>query len=202
MMLSDYVLSDDLNFEIKTVCFATTATCSLNLCKEYENDIITYINERDVVPRVSYGSVKDLRVLLMLASELLSDSLLSTKDRLDKLALKYDELLETDEHLKLYPPGTIYYMYKTSRLGIKDQEPHYVVEKSEQSHFNVCRFGENMIMHHFLDKYDNGLRKVISCSFPSAKKWHRETNFKRNSGTCMAKFESVVRMSEKHVHPS
>jgi hypothetical protein len=52
-------------------------------------------------------------------------------------------------------------MYKTSRYGIRQtQEPHYVCEESDAENFSDCKFTEKALFHHFLDKYDNSLRKV------------------------------------------
>ena len=162
MILSDHVLSTDPSFDIKTVCFATTATASLNLCRQYESCITTYINAQDLVPRVSFGSVKDFHELILTAADQLSNSS-TTDEKLLKISERHQELLDSDVHLKLYAPGSIYYLYKTSRVGRHQGEPHYICEKSDALQFSDCRFGENAIFHHFLDKYDNSLRKVWFC---------------------------------------
>lgn len=167
MMLDDHVLSPDRAIPIRTYCFATTATASKNLCDAYKPHISTFINERDLVPRVSFGSVKDFQDLVQTASGLI-DSRLPNSDKMDALEKRHQELLDSDAHPKLYPPGTVYYLYKSSRSGlISEQEPHYVCERSDGTAFIDCHFGENAFMHHFIDKYDNSLRKVILSYFVS-----------------------------------
>jgi hypothetical protein len=165
MLLSDHVLSWDSDFEIKTICFATAASVSANLCHQYESDITVYINEQDIIPRLSFGSLKDFQSLIMTASSMLT-SPAPIDEKLEAISQKHQELLKSDLHPKLYAPGKIYFMYKTSRYGIrKTQEPHYVCEESEAEHFSDCKFTEKALFHHFLDKYDNSLRKVSLFNF-------------------------------------
>lgn len=162
MLLADHLLSWDPDFDIKTIVFATAASVSLNLCRQYESDIVVYINEQDVIPRLSFGGLKDFQSLIMTASSMLTSSA-PIDNKLEDISKKHQELLKSDVHPKLFAPGKIYFMYKTSRYGIrKTQEPHYVCEESDPENFNDCKFTEKALFHHFLNNYDKSLRKVSS----------------------------------------
>ena len=165
MLLSDHILSWDPDFEIKTIVFATPAATSLNLCRQYESEITVYINEQDVIPRLSFGSLRDFQELIMSASTMLT-SPAPIENKLEVISDKHQELLKKDVHPKLYTPGKIFFLYKTSRYGIRQaQEPHYVCEESEAENFSDCKFTEKALFHHFLDKYDNSLRRVSFIRF-------------------------------------
>ena len=160
MMLYDYTLSDDPEFTIKTVCFAMTATASLNLCKQYKDKITSYINETDWIPSLSYGAAMDFTSLVRYSNDL-NQSKGSEAEKMQKLDEFHRELVKKNENPKLYPPGKIYYIYKTSRVRKNcKEEPHYVVEESDPRNFVDIRIHGRMMSHHFLNKYENGLKKV------------------------------------------
>jgi hypothetical protein len=47
---------------------ASPPSASANLAEEFKQYVDTYVNENDVVPRLSYGSVLDFRELIIAAS--------------------------------------------------------------------------------------------------------------------------------------
>jgi hypothetical protein len=115
----------------------------------------------DIVPRASYGSGKDLHELVLEAAKLL-DKDMTMDEKMALLELKHNEILESNRNMKLYVPGNVYCLFKTSKLeSHKDLEPHYICEKTEATQFCDIRLGSNALYHHFLDKYENSLRKVF-----------------------------------------
>ncbi|KAJ3204824.1 hypothetical protein HDU67_009294, partial [Dinochytrium kinnereticum] len=81
-------------------------------------------------------------------------------------------LATTNTHPKVYIPGTLHYIYKTSRVlrsrtvapesgvrAVDDERPHYVVERSERGRFLVVQVKLDMIWDHVPGRYENGIKK-------------------------------------------
>jgi hypothetical protein len=99
------------------------------------------------------------------------------------LDLFHKSTIENSEHPKIYAPGNVYYIYKTSRAvagdAEKDYSPaemltslfglisfkkdgHYVLEKTDKKLFLSIPLRSNILFHHFPDRYEKGLRGVNS----------------------------------------
>ncbi|KAJ3261310.1 hypothetical protein HK103_005918 [Boothiomyces macroporosus] len=167
------------DFAFKSYNFASAPCISVELLDLYKENIYTYINDYDVVPKCSYGSLVDLKELLVYNAELSKDSSISKKERLRLIHEKNILHKKTNKHPRLFLPGKVFFMYKTNRLDptssllkkglhknntgnpiLDDEEPHYVVERSIPEHFDDVHFKVDMIFHHFNNKYDNALRKA------------------------------------------
>ncbi|KAI8920196.1 hypothetical protein DFJ77DRAFT_451634 [Powellomyces hirtus] len=176
-------LSENPKFKLKCYNIATPPCVNEELCKEFEPFIETYINENDFVPRASWGAVCDFRALILKSHNLLKEKKLKTQDRMDQLAQYHTELKESKEHPKVYIPGKVFYLYKTSRVYsattkkppkadeideagytgnplIDDMTPHYLIERSSKELFCNIQLKTNFLWHHLPNKYDSGMRKA------------------------------------------
>jgi hypothetical protein len=178
LMLSQETLMETMGetFEIKAFTFATPPCVSRDLNEHYSPFIETYINEYDIVPKASYGAFMDFKEILKLAVQLSNDLNLSKKEKMERIHDLSVQLKITNKHPRLFIPGAVYLIYKTSRLDPKNSvkvvehqtgnpiidhhEPHYVVERSLHEYFDDMHIKSGMLVHHFLNKYDNGLRKA------------------------------------------
>ncbi|RGB43764.1 hypothetical protein C1646_809034 [Rhizophagus diaphanus] len=154
--------------------FATAPCCSLELaCRaETESCIDNFVNENDVIPRLSYGNLMDFKELVKFAaSELKNEKYkkLSSKDKLAKILTSIDDYrtaLKTNSSAqKLYIPGTIYFLYKGfHRSHIKSSIAFYtkdiVCEKSRPELFTDISLRKNWLFHHFPDRYDKKFKGV------------------------------------------
>ncbi|GET01009.1 alpha/beta hydrolase protein [Rhizophagus clarus] len=154
--------------------FATAPCCSLDLaCKaETESCVDNFVNENDVIPRLSYGNLMDFKELIKFAaSELKNEKYkkLSSKDKLAKILTSIDDyrttLKSNSSAQKLYIPGTIYYLYKGfHRSHIKSSIAFYtkdiVCEKSRPELFTDISLRRNWLFHHFPDRYDKKFKGV------------------------------------------
>ncbi|KAI9002402.1 hypothetical protein BC832DRAFT_119316 [Gaertneriomyces semiglobifer] len=176
-------ISRNPKFALKCYNIATPPCVNAELCAEYEPYIETYVNENDIVPRASWGAILDFRDLIITSHNLMNEKGLTTQERMTRLAERHAELKQSNEHPKVYIPGKIFYIYKTSRVHssttgkpklsddeeftgnplIDDVVPHYLVERSRKELFGNLAFKTNFIFHHLPSKYDNGLRKVSNC---------------------------------------
>ncbi|CAG8680137.1 7401_t:CDS:2 [Dentiscutata heterogama] len=169
----DLILS---GIDIRAWNFATAPCCSYDLaCKsETLNYIYNFVNENDVIPRLSYGNLMDFKELVKFAAnELKNDEYkkLKTSERLSKMFLTIDAYRKTlksnpTSSQKLYIPGTIYYLYKgLSRSSTKSSLVYYtkdiVCEKSTPDLFTDISLRRNWLFHHFPDRYDKKFKGVI-----------------------------------------
>jgi hypothetical protein len=166
------------DFEIQVYGYASPPCLSYNLIDEYKPDVYTFINEYDIIPKISYGSIMDFKDLLSHAAKLAKDSTISKMEKLESINQLQQTLKVSNIHPKLLIPGKLFFMYKTNRIDpsqkiskikdlrsgnplIDDLEPHYVVERSVPEHFDDLHIRLDMFFNHFLNKYDNSLRKAI-----------------------------------------
>lgn len=74
---------------------------------------------------------------------------------------------------KLYIPGDLFYIYKTSRsypkhfVGpqestLKDTRDQYVIEHSSFEHFNSLEFSDYWWLNHMPNKYHTAMKKAES----------------------------------------
>ncbi|KAM0676643.1 hypothetical protein BDAP_002755 [Binucleata daphniae] len=95
------------NYECKAICFSSPPIVSINFCSKYKN-ITNIIYENDIVPRLSFGSLNDLKYLAISIG----------KDNLDikKLSKISKYLIKKDLNPKLYLPGCIYHVMKDGNV--------------------------------------------------------------------------------------
>ncbi|CAG8755626.1 1374_t:CDS:10, partial [Dentiscutata erythropus] len=169
----DLILS---GIDIRAWNFATAPCCSHDLaCKpETLNYIYNFVNENDVIPRLSYGNLMDFKELVKFAANELKNGeykKLKTSEKFSKMFLTIDAYRETlksnpTSGQKLYIPGTIYYLYKgLYRSSTKSSLVYYtkdiVCEKSTPDLFTDISLRRNWLFHHFPDRYDKKFKGVI-----------------------------------------
>nr|CAG8550803.1 14402_t:CDS:10 [Entrophospora candida] len=155
--------------------FASVPCCSLDLANKPEamNYINNFINENDVIPRLSYGNLMDFKELVKFAaSELKNENYkkLNSKEKLSKIITSIDEcrtsLKAKSSEQKLYIPGAIYYLYKGfHETHVKSSIAFYtkdvLCEVSTPSLFTDIILRRNWLFHHFPDRYDKKFQGVI-----------------------------------------
>ncbi|KAI8824365.1 uncharacterized protein EV422DRAFT_318078 [Fimicolochytrium jonesii] len=172
-------LSDNRKFKLKCYNYGSPPSVNAELCEEFEPYIETYINENDLVARSSWGAVCDFRDLILKGHDLLNEKKLSTQDRMERLAEHHTHLKESNEHPKVFIPGKIFYVYKSTRVFsstsrprkdgqaqreitgnplIDDPTPHYLLERSTKELFCNIQFKTNFLIHHIPNKYNHSLR--------------------------------------------
>jgi hypothetical protein len=161
---------------LKCFNYGTAPCISHNLVKEFNPFVENYINEYDPVPKLSYGSVMDLKGILNHAATVSLEKI-SRKEKLESLHKYVENQKSLNENPRLFIPGKVYFMYKTTRIDpdqknnkikslstgnplIDAPSPHYIVENSSPDHFGDVHIKMDMIFHHFLNKYDNALRNA------------------------------------------
>ncbi|CAG8745218.1 41435_t:CDS:10, partial [Gigaspora margarita] len=166
----------DRGIDIHAWNFATFPCCSLDIASKADtmNCINNFVNENDVIPRLSYGNLMDFKELVKFAaSELKNNEYkeLRSKNKLSKIFSSIDEYRKTlklnSSSQKLYIPGKIYYLYK--RLGHSHAETSYfpsytkevVCEESRPDLFTDICLRKNWLFHHFPDRYDKRLKGAI-----------------------------------------
>ncbi|KAI8897503.1 hypothetical protein BC833DRAFT_649541 [Globomyces pollinis-pini] len=166
------------DMDVKSYGYGTPPVLSIDLTTEYKENIVTYINEYDIIPKMSYGSFLDLRDLIILTAELHKKKELTLEQKLEQIHELNLELKKSNKHPRLFVPGQSYFIYKTSRVDpnikhtkkglrqnntghplIDDPEPHYVIEKSIPEFFDDLHLKIDMIFFHFPNKYDRGMRE-------------------------------------------
>ncbi|KAJ3168430.1 hypothetical protein HK101_011637 [Irineochytrium annulatum] len=167
-------------FKMHCFAYACPPCVSADLAELQKGWIDSYVNENDMVPRLSYGSMVDFREVMICAAESLRNGSLSEKQRFELISERSRELREGDKYPKVYCPGNVYYVYKTSRVLrgekvldhrrvkvglsgnkiVDDETPHYVMELSDKANFVTVMVKINMLYHHFPNKYENGMMKA------------------------------------------
>ncbi|KNE60363.1 hypothetical protein AMAG_05757 [Allomyces macrogynus ATCC 38327] len=129
MLLADRQLSHlreiQPTLQLKCFAFAPPPACSLNLARRYAHLIDSFILDNDVVARLSYGSVVDLRTSLLAAIAQVENhateifKLLTKKKwannpsvqrKFDAITRVRDALAESNINPKLYVAGTVYHI--------------------------------------------------------------------------------------------
>jgi hypothetical protein len=94
----------------------------------------------------------DLRALIVESARLVKTGQ-STSEKMANLAAFKSQI---PRHMRLFIPGRVLYMYKTS-----GPDAHYVVEESSPDLFGDVGIRRGAVIDHFINKYDDALRKVI-----------------------------------------
>ncbi|KAF9950943.1 hypothetical protein BGZ72_007477 [Mortierella alpina] len=105
--------------EVKAYLFAPPPICTPNLAAEWERTQIGFINENDIVCRMSYGNALDLKELIKIgAIESLNPAYdgLDPKVKLDRIIKVLEQAQErlraVDDVPRLVTPGTVTYIHK------------------------------------------------------------------------------------------
>ncbi|KAI8850183.1 hypothetical protein BC829DRAFT_432095 [Chytridium lagenaria] len=159
-------------FRLHSFGFGSPPCVSGELADGLAGWVDSYTNENDTVPRLSYGSLCDFRDLVIKAAEL-QKTKLSELDRFTALTTHQTHLHTSNLSPKVYVPGTVHYIYKTSRVlkktthvptsGVKavdDERPHYVLERSDRHRFLDVQVKLDMLWDHIPSRYENGLKKA------------------------------------------
>ncbi|CAG8762123.1 7856_t:CDS:10 [Cetraspora pellucida] len=161
--------------DIRAWNFATAPCCSHDLaCKtESVNYIYNFVNENDVIPRLSYGNLMDFKELVKFAANELKNGeykKLKSTERLSKFFSSIDSyratLKSNPSSQKLYIPGTIHYLYKGfyrshTKSSLVCYTKDIVCEKSTPDLFTDISLRRNWLFHHFPDRYDRKFKGVI-----------------------------------------
>ena len=105
--------------EVKAYLFAPPPICTPNLAAQWERTQIAFINESDIVCRMSYGNALDLKELIKIgALESLNPIYdgMNSKEKLDKilkvLAKAQESLRAVNDIPRLVTGGTVTYIHK------------------------------------------------------------------------------------------
>ncbi|RKP04277.1 hypothetical protein CXG81DRAFT_23053 [Caulochytrium protostelioides] len=105
-----------LDFHCYNVATPGVADEAVATDPQWRSLMTTYVNENDIVSRLSYGSIQDFRELLHKAVELERDTAIPRGEKMQQLANFHYELTATNENAKGMIPGRVFYIYKTSRI--------------------------------------------------------------------------------------
>ncbi|KAJ3352499.1 hypothetical protein GGF32_003670 [Allomyces javanicus] len=133
MLLADrqlpYLREIQPTLQLKCYAFAPPPACSLNLARRYAHLIDSFVLNNDVVARLSYGSVVDLRTSLLAAIAQVENhateifKLLTKKNwvnnpsvqrKFDAITRARAALAESNINPKLYVAGTVYHIRHVS----------------------------------------------------------------------------------------
>ncbi|KAJ3098571.1 hypothetical protein HDU97_003916 [Phlyctochytrium planicorne] len=153
--------ADPAKFRMHCFAFAPPPCVSGGLADSLEGWVDSYVNENDTVPRLSYGAVCDFRELVIKGAELLKTPGPET-EKFEVLTTLANQLQSANTYPKVYIPGTVFYVYKTSRVlkssasspsfkrspkrsqsfapesgieAVDDERPHYVLERTDRTRF-------------------------------------------------------------------
>ncbi|KAI9190342.1 hypothetical protein H9P43_001776 [Blastocladiella emersonii ATCC 22665] len=112
--------------DLHCYAFAPPPVCSANLADEYSGLITAVVNEHDLVCRLSYGAVVDLRTCLLTAVGLVEDHTaeilrLISKAKDDEVAARLAD--KFDVITELYIPGTIYHIHYVAAATLATSPP-------------------------------------------------------------------------------
>lgn len=161
------LLRDDLvqefgpSFQCTSVNFATVPVLCAKASKPFEGYIENYVNQHDIVPKLSYGAVMDFKALMSKAAALNKIKTMTKEERIQKLK-EFERQLSIDNiHPRLVIPGQIYYLYRKERVKGGPRKPPYVVEKSNPEFFDHVHMRFDTFWYHMPWKYDNGMKRAI-----------------------------------------
>lgn len=162
------LLEDNKELNVHAYCYGCPSLVNLELAEKYRDHITTIINNFDIIPRMSYGSMEDLKFKILKVLDQSNGFLGRVFQTLQigntlgsAMNKKLEKFLETSSIpnitpintnliFHLWPPGSIINMIKTS-------DNNLYIEKSHPSLFTNIIISENMLMDHFPDQYDKTL---------------------------------------------
>ncbi|KAJ2724093.1 hypothetical protein GGI07_002214 [Coemansia sp. Benny D115] len=115
---------DVKEYDIKTYCYGPAPCISDNIAERFRDCIETYVNNDDLVPRLSYGAVSDFKRMAISAADE-SDNLTQRlyapfedsnlqqqrwKERFARLMKIREDIIAAQENLHLALPGVVHHM--------------------------------------------------------------------------------------------
>ncbi|ORY25291.1 hypothetical protein LY90DRAFT_706343, partial [Neocallimastix californiae] len=161
-------------FKIECYCFAPPSSFDMELSKVYEDCIFSFINNNDIVPRLSYGSVMDLYEMICSViennkeNEISLIKLLSKDSKTDEfIAKKLNEFekcrknLRTQSlfnvtNLKLCPPGKAYNI-----LNNPQKHEEVILKEVDLDDLTEIKVRKSMFMDHSFKGYYENLKSLF-----------------------------------------
>jgi len=158
-------------FKIECYCFAPPSSLDIELSKVYEDCIFSFINNNDIVPRLSYGSLMDLHEMVCSViendkeNEISLIKLLSNETRAEEfINKKLNEFekcrnnLRTQTtfntlNLKLCPPGKAYVI-----LNNPDRHEEVVLKETNLDDLTEIKVRKSMFQDHSFKGYLDNLQ--------------------------------------------
>jgi len=172
------MLQQDHKIPVHCYAFAPPAIVSLDVAKQFNNTITSVVLNDDIVPRLSFGSLEDLKhVITHLLSQTDSNTarLFQFLSAGNNLGQSLTKRLSTYFHCdpkpdlgtknivlspRLYPAGTVYHIFNSENkngLNVKYNK----IEESDPSLFGDIVISHSMFMDHMPDAYENALLNLV-----------------------------------------
>lgn len=158
-------------------CFGCPAIISIELLPLSQKNIFSFNYDQDIVGKLSYGSVMDFRVMVLVASRFVSwEAFFSghnprLPEAMQALTSCREELNRLKQHPRLMAAGQYYQIYKLSRIGVPadyrddqffiDGIKLTVMELSESNKHNELMITRDLLLDHIPSRYDIGLERCI-----------------------------------------
>lgn len=148
---------------IHCYAYAPAPVATRALCEEYLEHVDVFIYGDDIVPRLSYGSVIDLQIMIVYAAEIGGASHLFKGEIDEELFQKIHTCrlaMRTQQppmNLKLYIPGRIHHILKLCAPG--DQR-YVVIDSTTCDRFQDGHVTRKMLNHHMPGKYERALNEA------------------------------------------
>lgn len=149
--------------------YGTPCVVSPNLAPLYNGIIDCFVNGDDIVPRLSFGSCADLRLLIIHAASLvqtwhLFSTLTPTSPIFVELARCRDLIQASSIHPKLTQPGSVHHLIGLPAPGSKK---YRLVETVGGERFGELELRQRMLVHHLPSRYLESLEEAYTnCSDP------------------------------------
>ncbi|ORX90393.1 alpha/beta-hydrolase [Basidiobolus meristosporus CBS 931.73] len=165
------------DFKIQCYAYGPGPSVSLDLAKKYEGVIHSYVNESDIVCRLSYGSMMDFKSMILCAVECSSNhlqellgfggvsGLSGNSNSSEKWKKRFNFLMEHRQKIigkklakpKLYIAGTVFHLYSEPTLA----EPNRtLMEQADAEDFSEMLIRSSIIMDHLPSKYESAFHKA------------------------------------------
>lgn len=134
--------------------------------EEYKGVIDVYVNGNDVIPRLSYGSISDLRLLIVWAAHLVHTKhiLWSSSSELAKLYTSLEKcrrtIVNSGTHPKLTQPGTIHHLQAIPSPGGQQCRMIETLPDALNRFMEIELRTGSMFLHHMPDKYEQALEEA------------------------------------------
>jgi len=175
------MINDEYNIPMHCYAFAPPCVLSLDLAQKSRSFISSFVLNDDMVPRLSYSSMEDLKnILLHLHKQ--SDSNLKRlfqvcsagntlgKSVTNRLSSYFGPDLEPDLSveqknkvitMRLHPPGQIFHLYSQTKGLIGVTAKYDTLEQSDPSLFFDIILSASMFSDHMPDQYEKALKDTL-----------------------------------------
>jgi len=162
-------------FKIECFCFAPPSVLDIELAKKYEHCIFSYVNNNDIVPRLSYGSLMDLHEMVCSVIEndkeneisiikLLSNDTTKADQFIDKKLNEFEKCrnnLRTQTtfntlNLKLCPPGKPYII-----LNNPKKQDDVILKETDLDELTEIKVKKSMFTDHSFKGYLENLNSLF-----------------------------------------